>query len=227
MAYSSLRLWAVFSQLHPLMSHRATPNRGVRALLALAFPIALIVCTPLALAQMRALTLPQNIADLVNQSHVVLQGWVTEVKLQSHPTLRNLVMVAVTVQVEDTFKGPVSRSYTFHQAVIDPRDQQNKLGYRAGEHVVLFLIKPNSNGLSSPAGLEQGKFRIAPGPRGALVVSNGLGNVGLFSELPSRIGQDSRLSTPTRSLLAKPSPGPLDLQQLKNIVRTVASQGGT
>ena len=197
------------------------------ALLTLAFSIALFAHMPMALAQMRALTLPQNITDLVNQSNLVVQGWVTEVKLQSHPTLRNLMMVSVTVQVEDIFKGAVSRNYTFHQAVVDPRDQQNRLGYRAGEHVVLFLIKPNSNGLSSPAGLEQGRFRVSQGPHSTLVASNGLGNVGLFSRVSSQIAQNSGLNTPTRSLLAKPSPGPLDVQQVKNIVRTIALQAGT
>lgn len=207
------------------MFHRVKASR-IGDLLTLVISIVLLAHAPVALAQMRALTLPQNIADLANQSQIVVRGWITQVTLQPHPTLRNLITVAVTVQVEDTFKGSASHTYTFYQAVIDKKDQQNMLGYRQGEHVVLFLIKPNAYRLSSPAGLEQGKFHIAPGRQGTLVATNGVGNVGLFSRIPGHVAQSSRLDAPTKSLLAKPSPGPIDVQRLKNIVRVITSQGG-
>jgi hypothetical protein len=198
-------------------------SRKVR-LLSVAFSL-LIIAVPPVLAQTHALTLPQDLSDLVAQSHVVVQGWITQVTLAPDHNLRNLMTVAVTVQVEDTFKGTSSGSYTFRQAVIDRGDQQQKLGYQPGVHVVLFLIKPNSYGLSSPAGMEQGVFRISRGPRGTLVAANSMGNAGLFRGLSSQVQQNSSLTAQARSLLSRPSPGPIDLQQLKTIVRAISSPG--
>jgi hypothetical protein len=133
--------------------------------------------------------------------------------------------VVVTIQVEDMFKGSAPATYAFRQAVIDRRDLQNKLDYRIGEHVVLFLIRPNTYGLSSPAGLDQGRFRILQSPQGNLVAVNRMGNVGLFRALPGDVQQDSSLKPRTKNLLAKANPGPVDLQQLKTIVQVISKRG--
>ena len=178
-----------------------------------------------AVAQMQALTVSQNLAELTQESHVVVEGWVTRVTLVPHTSLRNLMTAVVTVQVEDTLKGNVSSgTYTFRQAVIDKRDQESMLGYRTGEHVILFLIRPNVYGLSSPAGLEQGRFRILPGPHGEQVALNGVGNFGLFRGLSAALQQSPGLMPRTRNLLLTPNPGPVDVTQLKSIVRTIGSK---
>jgi hypothetical protein len=207
-----------------IMSNRVEAGRRGPALVHFAL-LALMMAAPVSVrGQVTALTLPQNLSELVSQSQLVVQGWVRQVIVASHPTLRNLMTVVVTVQVEDTFKGSAPATYTFRQAVIDRRDLQNKLDYSAGEHVVLFLIKPSTYGLSSPAGLDQGRFRISQNKRGKLVAVNRVGNIGLFRAMPAEIQQDSSLKSATRNLLSKANPGPMDLQQLKTIVRAIASQ---
>jgi hypothetical protein len=205
------------------MSYRVEAGREVRALVFVGFLTLLLASPASVFGQANALTIPQNLSDLVGQSHLVVQGWVHQVTVSPHPTLRNLMTVVVTVQVEDTFKGTASPTYTFRQAVIDRKDLQNKLDYRVGEHVVLFLIRPNAYGLSSPAGLAQGRFRILQSPQGNLVAVNKVGNIGLFRALPAEVQQDPTLKARTRSLLSKANPGPVDLQQLKAVVQVIST----
>lgn len=207
------------------MFYRVEAVRKVRAFAYLLLVASLIQSPRLLSGQATALTLPQNLSELVGQSQLVVQGWVRQVAVAPHPTLRNLMTLVVTVQVEDTFKGSAPANYTFRQAVIDRRDLESKLDYRPGEHVVLFLIKPSTYGLSSPAGLEQGRFRISTTKQGKLVAINRVGNAGLFRGIPEEVQQDSSLKPSTRSLLSKPNPGPIDLQQLKTIVQKIASKG--
>jgi hypothetical protein len=177
-----------------------------------------------AYAQTSAITLPRNLDELVTESPTVIQGWITRVSLEPHDGLKNLLTVVVDVQLEDNLKGGANRTYTFRQAVIDVRDQERRSGYRAGQHVLLLLIKPSEYGLSSPAGMEQGRFRIEPGPNGKLIATNGLGNVGLFRNLPVELQQNSSLSLEARQMMVKPSPGPVGLEQLKAVIRAIAAR---
>jgi len=175
-------------------------------------------------AQTSAITLPRNLAELVVESSTVVQGTVTRVALEPHDRLKNLLTVVVTVQLEETLKGGAGRAYTFRQAVIDAREQERKFGYRAGQHVLLLLIKPSEYGLSSPAGMEQGRFLIEPGSNGKLTATNGLGNIGLFRNLPVELQQNSSLTVEARRMMAKASPGPVGLDQLKAVIRAIVSR---
>jgi len=78
--------------------------------------------------------------------------------------------------VEDSLRGTPSTVYTFRQAVIDRRDQQQFLGYRAGQHLLLLLVRPSVYGLSSPAGMQQGRFALRTLPNKSLEAVNGFGN---------------------------------------------------
>src|SRR5690242_3022192 len=99
-------------------------------------------------AQSNALTLPRTLDQLVDESHVVIQGWVTRVTVQPHGSLRNLMTLSVTLQLEDSLKGNPPNLFTFTQAVLDRTDLQREMGYRPGQHLFLILIKPNSYGLA-------------------------------------------------------------------------------
>jgi hypothetical protein len=176
------------------------------------------------MAQSSALTVSRNLGQLVDESQTVIQGWVTSVSLEPHVQLKNLMTVVVTVQVEDSLKGTASKSYTFSQAVIDRRDQQQKMGYRVGQHLLLILIKPSVYGLTSPAGLEQGRFRIESRAEGKLFATNGAGNAGLFRDLDTHLkSKGLRVAPDLQNMIAKPEAGPASLEKLKGLIRTMAS----
>ena len=188
------------------------------ALLGLVLPVR-------SLAQSRAITLPRNISQLVEESPAVVQGWVTQVKLEPSSHLRNLLTVAVTLQLEETLKGKARGEFTFRQAVIDARDRDRKMGYQPGQHLLLIVIKPNKYGLSSTAGMEQGRFRIQQARDGAVVAVNGVSNAGLFREMPAQLQDSPSLSAATKKILNKPNPGPVALDQLKSVIRELTAMG--
>jgi len=180
------------------------------------------------LAQSNAITLPRNIGELVTESQVVVQGWVASVTLQPHEQLKNLMTVVVTLQVEDTLKGENVKTLTFSQAVIDRRDQQHYLGYRTGQHVLLVLMKPSKFGLTSPAGMEQGRFLIGPMGAGKLGATNGVGNAGLFRGLNSQLrARGIRAAPEVQELITKSATGPASLEPLKTLIRVIAAADST
>jgi hypothetical protein len=195
--------------------------------------IAFILCVgiggfltaPAACAQSGALTLPRNLLQLVDESELVLQGRVTSVTLEPHQQLNHLLTVVVTLQVEENLKGTTPATFTFRQAAIDQRDQQQKMGYRVGQHLLLTLIRPSVYGLSSPAGMQQGRFSIFAGPDGKLRASNGFGNAGLFRGLDSQLPTGAtRVSPEVRTMLAETEPGPVPLKELKTLIRTITTR---
>jgi hypothetical protein len=158
----------------------------------------------------------------VVESQTVVQGWVTSVTVEPHTQLKNLMTVVVTMQVEDTLKGSPAGTHTFRQAVIDRRDLQEKLGYRTGQHVLMILYKTSQFGLTSPAGMEQGRFRIEPGSSGNLAATNGFGNAGLFRGLDSQLRAKSLSVSPEiQAMVAKPGASPVALEQLKLLIRAI------
>jgi hypothetical protein len=196
-----------------------TSSLSFRSSLLTAFLLSVCLTSTCASSQSQALTLPRNLAELVNESPTVVQGWVADVTLERHPQLNHLMTVVVTLQVESTLKGDATRSYTFRQAVLDRRDQEEKMGYRIGQHVLLLLIKPSEYGLTSPAGMEQGRFRIETGRDGKLQATNGFGNAGLFRGLNT---QGLSLKPEAKAMMAKPGVGPVPLDHLKSVIRAIA-----
>ena len=182
-----------------------------------------LVCGIPTPAQSSALTVPRNLAQLVAESQIVIQGQVINVDLKPHENLKNLMTVVVTLQVEDSLKGYADKTYTFSQAVIDKIDLQRRMGYSVGQHLLLVLIKPSAYGLSSPAGMEQGRFRIERGAQGKLLATNGFSNAGLFRGVDSELrGKRLRISPEAQAMVAKPGTGPVDLDGLKNLIRAIA-----
>jgi len=155
-------------------------------------------------AQSNAITVPRNLGQLVDESQTAAQGWVASVAVEPHGQLKNLMTVVVTFQVEESLKGGVPKIYTFSQAVI--------------------LIKPNLYGLTSPAGMEQGRFRIEARTDGKLVATNGVANTGLFRGLDSQLQTRGVLVTPeVQTMATKSGAGPVPLEQLKSLIRTIAA----
>lgn len=179
---------------------------------------------PSTYAQSDAITLPRNIGELVSESQVVVQGWVTAVTLEPHGQLKNLMTVVVTLQVEETLKGETLKTLTFRQAVIDKRDQQQRMGYRVGQHVLLVLIKPSKFGLTSPAGMEQGRFQIESQGAGKFYAANGLRNAGLFQGLDSQLrAKGISIAPEVHEMITKSGVGSVSLEHLKSLIRTIVA----
>lgn len=175
-----------------------------------------------AYCQSNAITLPRHLGQLAEESGLIVQGWVSSVSLEPHPQLKNLMTVVVTLRVEDTLKGASSSTFTFRQAVLDRQDQQRMMGYRVGQHVLLLMMPESVYGLTSPAGFEQGRFSLYLGTDHKLRARNGFANAGLFRGLGAHLEtRGLQLSPDLQKVIEKPSPGPVLLEDLKGVLRTI------
>ena len=187
---------------------------AVVCLMAMAAPIA---------AQRGAITRPQHLNELVEESAVILRGTVSSARVEPHPQFRGLHTVLITLRVEETLKGNAVVSYTFRQYIWDARDRMDAAGYRKGQRLLLLLIAPNQHGLSSPAGLEQGRFRIERDAQGREHAVNGHGNAGLLRNVESAA---AKKGAPLPQALARAAAehrsGPLELDELRAMIRALA-----
>src|SRR5206468_9762556 len=208
----------------PTDASKSRPSISLYSIAIVAIGACLLRASMPASAQSYAITVPRNLGQLVDESQTVAQGWVASAVVEPHGHLKNLMTVVVTLQVEESLKGNVPKTYTFSQAVIDRRDLQQKMGYGVGQHLLLILIKPNSYGLTSPAGMEQGRFRIEARTDGKLVATNGVANTGLFRGLDSQLqARGVRVTPEVQMMVAKSGVGPVPLEQLKSLIRTIAA----
>jgi len=175
-----------------------------------------------AAAQRGALTVPRNLDQLTDRASDVVRGTVVSAHVEKHPELANLDTVVVTLRLTDTLKGSAQGSFTFRQFIWDVRDRQDAAGYRKGQDLLLLMIAPSRYGLSSPAGLEQGRFRIERDRKGREVAINGTGNFKLFEGLDASTKTAASLSSRQASLVAKHRKGPIEAADLTAMIRAFA-----
>lgn len=179
------------------------------------------LATAPAFAQRGAITLPRNLDELTDRAQDIVRGTVTDARVEKHPELDNLHTIVVTLRVSETLKGTARDTYTFRQYIWDLRDRADAAGYRKGQELLLLMNGSSRYGLTSPVGLEQGRFRIQRDRAGREVALNGTGNVRLFERL-----QDARkpaaLTAQQASLVAKHRSGPVALDELAAMIRTYA-----
>jgi hypothetical protein len=171
-------------------------------------------------AQRGALVEPRNLGELVAQSETIVRGYVVSAKVQPHPELSNLSTVVVTLRVAETLKGESRETLTFRQFIWDIRDRMDAARYRKGQYLLLLMNPTTRYGLTSPAGLEQGRFRISRDAAGREVASNGYGNAGLFRDLSAqlkrkRVGVAPHLA----ALIEQHRAGPIALDDLRELTR--------
>ena len=174
-----------------------------------------------AIAQRGALTIPRNLEQLTDRASDVVRGTVVSAHVEKHPELTNLDTVVVTLHLTDTLKGSAQGSFTFRQFIWDVRDRQDAAGYRKGQDLLLLMIAPSRYGLSSPAGLEQGRFRIERDRKGREMAINGTGNFKLFEGLDATKSTVT-LSARQASLVAKHRKGPVEAAELTAMIRAFA-----
>jgi len=178
----------------------------------------------MAAGQRGALTASRNLDDLSAEAGVIVRGRIVSTRVEPHPQFSALWTVVVTMQVDEAIKGQIGNSYSFRQFIWDPRDRQDAAGYQKGQRLLLLLTAPNSNGLSSPVGLEQGLFHLSTDTVGSVYATNGRNNVGLLSGVASRAAAKGiRLAPRSEALVSAPRQGPLALDDLLTLIRQLAS----
>ena len=183
--------------------------------------VACLTCAG-ALAQSGAMTVPRNLEQLTRRASDVLRGTVIGARVEKHPELTNLDTVVVTLRVRDTLKGAAHGEFTFRQYLWDVRDHADAAGYRKGQELLLFMIAPSEYGLSSPAGMEQGRFRITRDASGRELAINGTGNLRLFAGIEDAPKGAVGLSPAQAGLVAKHRRGPVAVNELTAMVRAFA-----
>jgi len=193
---------------------------------AVALNALLLLCVSayLPAGQRGALTASRNLADLVGEAGVIVRGRIVSTRVEPHPQFSALWTVVVTMQVDEAIKGQLDASYSFRQFIWDPRDRQDAAGYQKGQKVLLLLTNPNSNGLSSPVGLEQGRFQLSTDGAGNVYATNGRNNAGLLNGVAARAtAKGIRLAPHAAALVSAPPQGPLALDDLLTLIRQFAS----
>lgn len=195
----------------------------VRLQLTVLLLAALTLVAP-ASAQQGALTIPRNLDQLTERAAVIVRGNVISARMEKHPELSNLDTVIVTLRVQETLKGQAGDTFTFRQYVWDLRDRMSAVGYEKGQDVLLMMIAPSRYGLSSPAGLEQGRFRIQRDGSGREYAVNSHNNLRLFDGVGAELEKEGITPSPaTASLLAKHRSGPVELRELTALIRQLAA----
>jgi hypothetical protein len=176
-----------------------------------------------ATAQRGALTTPRSIDQLSQEAAFIVHGHVTSAKVEPHPQLHNLMTVLVTMNVEETLKGTPSKSIQFRQYIWDIRDQIDAARYGKGEDLLLMLGPVSQYGLTSPVGLQQGRFRITRSSKGEAMAVNGNGNLRLFQATEQRAEvRGVKLSQRVTAMLRQNRQGPVPLADLEDAIRTFA-----
>lgn len=176
-------------------------------------------------AQRGARTLPRALDQLTNEADVIVHGSVSSARVEPHPQFRNLMTVLITLRVQETLKGRPRNSMQFRQYIWDIRDQIDSARYVKGQELLLMLGAPSEYGLSSPVGLEQGRFRISRDSNGQKVAMNGNGNVGLFDSVAGRAERKGiQLSPRVKALSQSPQSGPVPLADLEGAIRSLGAE---
>lgn len=79
------------------------------------------------------------------------------------------------------------------------------------------MLNPESAyGLTSPVGMDQGRFEISRDAGGNLIAVNGHGNVGLFSNMSI---PGVKISPPASALVVQHRSGPVPLLRLEELIK--------
>lgn len=171
-------------------------------------------------AQRGAVTAARSLDQLTQEAEIIVHGYLTSARVEPHPQFKNLMTVVVSVSAQETLKGTPRKTLEFRQYIWDIRDQLDAARYRKGQEVVLLLGPVSKYGLTSPVGLEQGRFVVHRTAAGAAVAMNGRGNIGLFHATMSRVrARGIALPSSTATMVQRDQPGPVPLADLKDAIR--------
>jgi hypothetical protein len=173
-------------------------------------------------AQVGARTITRGLDQLTDEAAIIVQGHIQSVKFEPHPQLTNLNTIVVSMYVRTTLKGTQRKTLTFRQFVWDGDPVRAAKDYAKGEELLLLLGPTSEYGLSSPVGLEQGRFRVTHDRQGNSVVANGRNNVGLFTSIMKRTRSKGVALSPLTAVMTERAAGPVPLNDLQDLIRTLA-----
>ena len=175
-----------------------------------------------AYSQQHAQTAPADLDQLVQNADTILRGEVISATIEPHPQFSNIQTVVVTISVKRVLKGEAPATYTFRQFVWDIRDVADAAGYRKAGELLLFLNPNSPYGLTSPVGLDQGRFRVMHDQKGNRFAANGRANLGLFNQVPSKAASRGvTFSRQAQAMMAKPQ-RQVPLDSLEDAIVTLA-----
>jgi hypothetical protein len=190
--------------------------------------LAVVTClaASAAFAQRGAMTAPRNLEQIVAGSADIVRGTVLSARVEKHPELGNLDTLVVTLKLNETIKGRARGTYSFRQYIWDIRDRKDAAGFHKGQEYILLMNAPSRYGLTSPAGMEQGRFRVLRDSRGAEVAVNGRGNALLLRGVSAELAKSGTvLSTDAAALVTKHQKGPIPANDLVRLMRELARRG--
>lgn len=187
----------------------------------LAAPLCMLLfCATLA-AQARVREV--NLAYLTRRADVIVQGRVTRVQHGGLPQYPNLATIEVTLSVEDMVRGSAQKTYTFREILVGLRSREGKENYRVGQQMLLFLPAPSKLGLSSPIGMEQGRFHIAGNAATSAMIINETGNIGLFKDVAPTAARAGRKLSASQLKVAATRRGAVRLDDFKSLVKNLTA----
>lgn len=197
-----------------------SPSRSVAFLAALSIALSL----PANLhAQRGAISAPLNLVQLTDRSQLIVRGYILSANFEPHPDMARLRTVVVKVKISETLKGSAPKVYSFRQFVWDIRDRFDLAGYRKGQEVLLMMNNPSEVGLSSPVGLEQGRFLIVSDRDGNKRVVNGHANAGLFTGMIAELQRRKITLRPELTSVMQRT-GPVGTAEFAELVRLLVQK---
>jgi hypothetical protein len=167
------------------------------------------------------LTRPVNLTYLAQRADIIVQGRVSSVRHESLPGFPNIPTIAVTLEVENALRGSLSSAYAFREIFLGLKVREGKQNYQIGQRLFLFLPSPSQYGLSSPIGIEQGRFHINQNSGGSETVMNETGNAGLFENV-SRDAAKARVQLSQRQLrMIANKQEPVSLNDFISLIRNL------
>jgi len=183
----------------------------------------LLLLPSAALSQGSATVARANLNYLVDNAQTIVCGNVVSTIVEPHPQFANLSTVLVTISVSKTFKGRVGTTFTFRQFLLEGKDTTGPGGYHKSEELLLFLNPTSLYGLTSPVGLEQGRFRVLRDNQGNRFALNGKGNIGLFTDVAATSSSRGVTFSPqAKAMLATPS-GRVSLATLEQTIQALVA----
>ena len=182
--------------------------------------VSLLFASPL-IAQVIAR--PVNLAYLAQRADVIVQGRVQSVSEEPLPGYPNIPTIKVTLDIDQMVRGPAGKTYTFREMFLGLRSREGKRSYKVGQQLFLFLPSPSNHGLSSPIGMEQGRFNVSTESRGGAKVMNGRGNAGLFANVAKTASQAGNPLTASQLRTVALERGPVLLDEFVSLVKSLTT----
>lgn len=178
-------------------------------------------------AQRGALVKQRNLAELTDRAERIVHAHVVSAKVEPNAHYPGLSTVVVTLHVDDTLKGVAAQQLTFRQFIWDWRDKQDAAGYRKGRELLLFLNKVNAEGLTSPAGMDQGRLDVYHTPDGRAVIQPKAAARTFLAGVDTSLAKQGKTMPLSMRIAMIDSSRLIELSEMKSVVRQLAGTRST